>query len=176
MADHPVFISYARKTSRADAETLHGELGGDPGLAFLDTSDIETLQKFPAEISDALLAAKVVVVFADETYFTRWYCLREFETALAPFQALLRRSAPDGEKDQALFHFVIALPKAVSRHVTDRLPSSLGHTQWLQASDTKGLAEAVRKRLEGATLSLEEDLIHILGASEAETVGKRFRE
>jgi hypothetical protein len=83
MADHPVFISYARNTSAALAEALHRELGGDTGLAFLDTSDIETLQKFPAEISDALLAAKVVVVFADETYFTRWYCLREFETALA---------------------------------------------------------------------------------------------
>src|ERR1039457_5145774 len=97
MADHPVFISYARKTSRADAETLHGELGGDPGLAFLDTSDIETLQKFPAEISDALLAAKVVVVFADETYFTRRYCLRE--SALAPFQALARGNVSRERKD-----------------------------------------------------------------------------
>src|ERR1039458_515000 len=104
MADHPVFISYARKTSTAPAKALHRELGGDTGLAFLDTSDIETLQKFPAEISDALLAAKVVVVFADETYFTRWYCLREFETALAPFQALARSAAGETERQEALDH------------------------------------------------------------------------
>jgi tetratricopeptide (TPR) repeat protein len=177
MADHPVFISYARKTSRAYAEALHRELGGDTGLAFLDTSEIETLQKFPAEISDALLAAKVVVVFADETYFTQRYCLREFETALAPFQALVRRNAPDGEKDQALLHLVIALPRAdVSRQLMDQLPSSLRLTLWPQASDAKVLGEAVGKRLEGATLSLQQDLIRILGDAEAEMVGKRFRE
>jgi len=177
MADHPVFISYARKTSAALAEALHRELGGDTGLAFLDTSDIETLQKFPAEISDALLAAKVVVVFADETYFTRWYCLREFETALAPFHALVRRNAPEAEKDQALMHLVIALPEAdVSRQLADRLPPSLRHTKWPQASNTKGLAKAVRKRLKRATLSFKRDLSRILGKSEAETVGKRFRE
>jgi len=50
MADHPVFISYARETSKAYAEALHRELGGEGGLAFLDTLDIEALQKFPAEI------------------------------------------------------------------------------------------------------------------------------
>jgi hypothetical protein len=159
------------------AEALHRELGGDTGLAFLDTSDLETLQKFPAEISDALLAAKVVVVFADETYFKRSYCLREFETALAPFQALVRRNSPSEEKEKALFHFVIAMPEAdVSRQLTDRLPPSLRLTQWPRASDTKRLAEVVRKRLEGVTRSLEEDLIFILGESEAERVGKRFRE
>ena len=51
MAQHPVFISYARKTSASHAQALHRELGGDSGLAFLDTSDIEALRKFPAEVS-----------------------------------------------------------------------------------------------------------------------------
>ena len=59
MADHPVFISYARKTSRVHAEALHGELEGSGVPAFLDSSDIETLQKFPTEISDALLMIAV---------------------------------------------------------------------------------------------------------------------
>src|SRR5580704_8734833 len=63
-----------------------------------------------------------------------------------------------------------------SRRVTDQLPSSLRLMQWSRSSDTKSLAEVVRRRLEGATLSIEEDLIRILGKSEAETVGKRFRE
>ena len=177
MADHPVFISYARKTSRAYAEALNRELDGAGVPAFLDLTDIDNLDHFPSEIAEALLAAWVVVVFADETYFTRWYCLREFETALAPFQALVRRNAPSEERDKALSHLVIALPATgVSCQLTDRLPPSLRLRKWPQASDTEGLVDVVRKRLEGAMLSLEKDLIRILGKSEAETIGKRFRE
>ncbi|MCW5782700.1 MAG: toll/interleukin-1 receptor domain-containing protein, partial [Nitrospirales bacterium] len=63
---HPVFISYARTTSRQHAEALHRELGD---LAFFDTSDIETGEQFPEVLVDALLDAKVVVVFVDERYF-----------------------------------------------------------------------------------------------------------
>jgi hypothetical protein len=64
---HPVFISYARKTCREPAEELHRELGGESGLAFLDTSDIEAGEQFPRILVDALLDAKVIVVFADES-------------------------------------------------------------------------------------------------------------
>ena len=66
---HPVFISYARTTNRQQAETLHRELGE---LAFFDTSDIEAGEQFPKVLVDALLDAKVVVVFVDERYFQRW--------------------------------------------------------------------------------------------------------
>jgi hypothetical protein len=59
---HPVFLSYARATSRPYAEALHRELGD---LAFLDTSDIDTGEQFPFVIVDALLGARVVVVFMD---------------------------------------------------------------------------------------------------------------
>ena len=72
---------------------------------------------------------------------------------------------------------MIALPEAgVSRQVTDRLPSSLSFTQWPQASNATALAEVVRRRLEGAPRSIEEDLTRILGKSEAEAVVPRFRE
>ena len=82
---HPVFISYTRTTSRQQAEALHRELGE---LAFFDTSDIETGEQFPEELVNALLDAKVVVVFIDERYFQRWYCRKELETALKPFEVL----------------------------------------------------------------------------------------
>ena len=41
---YPVFISYARTTSRQHAEALHCALGE---LSFFDTSDIETGEQFP---------------------------------------------------------------------------------------------------------------------------------
>lgn len=82
---HPVFISYARSTSRQHAEALHRELGN---LSFFDTSDIETGEQFPEALVDALLDAKVVVVFVDERYFQRWYCRKELETTLKPFEIL----------------------------------------------------------------------------------------
>ncbi|MDR4496202.1 MAG: hypothetical protein R3B74_17645 [Nitrospirales bacterium] len=40
---HPVFISYARTTSRPYAEALHRKLGE---LSFFDTSDIEAGEQF----------------------------------------------------------------------------------------------------------------------------------
>jgi len=176
MADRPVFISYARKTSKAHAEALHRELGGDGGLAFLDTSDIETLQKFPAEISDALLAAKVVVVFADETYFTRWYCLREFDLALTPFQKLARSGADSSAKQAALSHIVVALPDAgVERQVLNSLPADLRITNWPLASDTKKVAEIVNARLAQVKQSIGQHLDVVMPA-EARAVRQRLSE
>jgi len=92
---------------------LHGELYGAGVPAFLDLNDIEPLDQFPTEIAEALLAANVVVVFADETYFTRRYCVSEFDAALAP-RALVRGNAPPEEEDKALLHLVIALPEIMT--------------------------------------------------------------
>jgi hypothetical protein len=120
---YPVFISYARKTSREPAEGLHRELGGESGIAFLDTSDIEAGEQFPRVLVDALLDAKVIAVFADETYFNRWYCLRELRTALAPFEVLFRRGASsEDEKVAALAHLVVALPQGGPAKLLDGLP------------------------------------------------------
>src|SRR5256885_3203450 len=76
-----VFISYARRASATHAWALHRTLGDD---SFLDESDIELGARFPEVLIDALLGSRVVVVFADETYFRRWYCLWELRTALGP--------------------------------------------------------------------------------------------
>jgi tetratricopeptide (TPR) repeat protein len=177
MAQHPVFISYARTTSASQAKALHRELGGDDGLAFLDTSDIETLQKFPAEISDALLAAKVVVVFADETYFTRWYCLREFDLALTPFQKLARSGADSSAKQAALSHIVVALPDAgVEGQVLNSLPADLRITNWPSASDTKKVAEIVKERLAQIDLSIGQRLDAVMQVAEAKALRQRLSE
>jgi len=57
----PVFISYARSASVADAKALKGRLGD---LAFLDTRAIEDGNVFPQRLLDGLLEASVVVIFA----------------------------------------------------------------------------------------------------------------
>jgi hypothetical protein len=55
------------------AEGVYRELGGDEaGLAFLDTEEIEHGDRFPQRLIDALLASRIVVIFADPAYFRRW--------------------------------------------------------------------------------------------------------
>ncbi len=169
------FISYARKTSRDHAEALHHELGGDTGLAFLDTSDIETLQKFPAEISEALLAAKVVVIFADETYFRRWYCLREFEPrADSVPQAGTQRERVKQKPGGALSHSRRAARKLNRIAGAETPPSEPRDHEWLRASDTKGLAEIVNARLRRSHQP-SASTRHRDRSLEAQAVRRRFR-
>ena len=56
-------------------------------MCFLDVEDIETADRFPPRLSDALLGAKLVVAFVDAAYFQRWYCLREWALALTPWRS-----------------------------------------------------------------------------------------
>jgi hypothetical protein len=60
-----IFISYVRKSSRKRAEALHRVLGGDGGLAFRETSEIEAGDRFP-KVLYVLFDAKLVIVSADE--------------------------------------------------------------------------------------------------------------
>src|SRR5262245_38820184 len=94
----PVFISYCRRTMRAHAEALHAALGGANGLSFLDTTDVGHGEHIPRAISEAMLASRVTVVFADRAYFTRWYCLKELDAVVAP----LVRASDDGASALAL--------------------------------------------------------------------------
>jgi hypothetical protein len=147
---HPVFISYARRTSREAAEKLHAALGDE---AFLDSSDIEDGELFPRAIIEALLASRVVVVLADEVYFTRWYCLRELRTALAPYDVLLRTPGSTSEQlSEALAHIVIALPGGGRPAALDNLPPDLRLGNWPRADETERLVAIIRARLGGASL------------------------
>jgi TIR domain len=156
---HPVFISYARKTNREPAEGLHRELGGESGLAFLDTSDLEAGEQFPKLLVDALLDAKVIVGFADQTYFNRWYCLRELRIALAPFEALLRRGAASQEqRAAALSHLVVALPQGGPANLLDGLPSLVLQGSWPFADQAATLAQLVKTRLSSKGASIGEQI------------------
>jgi hypothetical protein len=70
---HPIFLSYARSASLPQAYAVHEALGGaDGGLAFLDEHAIEYGEQLDERIVDALFGARVVVIFAEPAYFTRW--------------------------------------------------------------------------------------------------------
>ncbi|QSQ23237.1 toll/interleukin-1 receptor domain-containing protein [Pyxidicoccus parkwayensis] len=150
--DWPVFISYARSTSREQAEALHRALGEE--VAFLDTSGIELGQRFPGVLADALLGARVIVVFVDEAYFTRWYCLWELRTALTPFMAL-PPDASEADKSLSLASIVLALPpEGGASRALERLPPLLRSIQWPSSNQTERLAQWVRACLTGESLPL----------------------
>lgn len=158
----PVFISYARRTSRDYAEALHAALGGKHSKAFLDTSDIELGERFPPVLIDALLDARVVVVFWDEAYVTRWYCLRELQVALSPYEFALRRQASTtSDIEEALSHIVVALPPVGQSADLDGLPPALRTTNWPAADVTERLAEMVTLLLPNSGKSIRERLPHL---------------
>ena len=109
---HSVFISYARDASRAQAVALHEALGGAAeDICFLDTEGIGIGDPFPERLVDALFDARVVVILAEPLYFTRRYCLQEFQIACGPFLRVLETSQPTAkEKEAALRGIVVALP------------------------------------------------------------------
>src|SRR5262245_14643270 len=112
-----VFLSYARSVNRPDAENLYHELGGNAaGLAFLDTDEIEHGDHFPQRLIDGLLASRIVVIFADPAYFTRWYCLCEFRAARTPFVYLSQRPGTSvADRARALEQVLIVLPAGGSQ-------------------------------------------------------------
>ncbi len=148
----PVFISYARKASREGAEQLHQALEKD-GLAFLDSSDIELGERFPPTLVDALLASRVVVLFASEDYFRRWYCLWELETVLLGLETTAAL------KEAALASVVIVLP-ARGTPVPDlhALPPALREGNWPTADETGRIEGLVRARLSQVHTRLSERL------------------
>lgn len=117
---------------------------------------------------EAILGARVVVVFADETYFKRWYCLRELLLALSPFDALLKRSgATEVPKAETLLPVIVALPaEGVTPGELNRLPPTLQTTDWPRADETARLGHLVHERLD-ATASIIGELLDRAGASAA---------
>lgn len=150
----PVFISYARKTNRENARALRDELGADS--CFLDEQDLEIGDTFPKELTDALLASRVLVAFVDSTYFKRWYCLREWMLARAPFDELVKRESSAAQREAALSHVVVALAEDVGDHIVRRLPAPLQVRNWPATTSTAHIAALVRSRLKSAGASLAE--------------------
>jgi tetratricopeptide (TPR) repeat protein len=151
---HPVFISYARKASRPHAEDLHKALGAR--TAFLDSDAIEIGDRFPETLVDALLGARVVVIFAEPVYFTRWYCLLEFRMARTPFLRVAGRpGATAREKEDALRGLVVAMPDGADP-MLERFPALVSGRNWPNVGEIDRIARLVRAELKAKPPTLRE--------------------
>ncbi|HEY0151145.1 MAG TPA: toll/interleukin-1 receptor domain-containing protein [Longimicrobium sp.] len=151
----PVFISYARESSAGHAAALHRKLGDD--LAFLDTSDIAIGDRFTDTLVDALLNARVTVILADPSYFTRWYCLLEFRVARTPFLRVAERPGSTAlERDDALSGLVLALPVTGADSIIDRFPPLARVRNWPSLADPEQIAALVLRRLAANPPTLRE--------------------
>ena len=130
VACRPVFLSYARAESATHARALEFLLGD---LAFLDTSTIDDGEQFPDRLVEAVLGARVVVIFATETYLQRRFCRMEMRLALAG-------------SDAETTHVVLALGDECGA-VLDLLPPNVANTNWPQAGESDRIEALVRRSL-----------------------------
>ncbi|WP_420128350.1 tetratricopeptide repeat protein [Longimicrobium sp.] len=162
----PVFISYARDASRDKAQALHHALGGR--TAFLDTADIAPGERFPEALVDALFSARVVVIFAEPQYFTRWYCLLEFRIARTPFlRAAERPGATPQEKADALRGLVVAMPPRGVDPMMERFPPLVRARNWPAVEDIDAIAALVEAELAANPPTLRERYASVADADAA---------
>ncbi len=156
------FISYAHSSPGAWAEALHQVLETSGVPTFLDKRDEGTGEGISEQVFEALLASRVVVVFADPVYFSRRYCHEELSTALAAYRALVRRRADRDEIEDALQAVVIALPPKGERPADlALLPPEVQGRNWPLATETMGLADLVRERLSRVREPIRERLARL---------------
>ncbi|HET7462528.1 MAG TPA: tetratricopeptide repeat protein [Longimicrobium sp.] len=152
---HPVFISYARDASREQALALHRALGGR--TAFLDTDSVALGERFQEVLVNALFNARVVVIFAEPHYFTRWYCLLEFRIARTPFlRAVERPGATAKDKEDALRGLVVALPPRGVDPMMERFPPLVSARNWPSVGDIEAIAALVEAELAANPPTLRE--------------------
>lgn len=150
-----VFISYARKASTQSAGRLRTSLESLGITAFMDSTDLEFGERFPGALARAILASRIVVVFAEDQYFQSWYCLRELRTALGPFDLAMRKvPREEAELTQSLQPVVIALPDPDQRAKLEHLPPRLSNVNWPLARDTEQLVRFIRARLDSNNLTI----------------------
>ena len=159
----PVFISYTRRGGSKHALALHAALDD---LAFLDSDDIVHGANFVDTLIDAILGAKVIVVFIDETYFTRQYCWFEYEIATHAHRMLVQRGATEAELATALDHLVIARPDDFPDELVDSLHLPLRERNWAPASRTADLRAVILDRL-ARNRTVRQRLLALQGDEEA---------
>lgn len=147
---HDVFISYARGASQAAARRLRVDLEQSGLTVFLDERDIPFGAAFPAELTRGLLDARAVVVFAEESYFRRPWCVHELRLITAAWRA--------GDA-AALMSVVVALPVGTALEpVTAQLPPPLASASWPRAEQAEALAQTVAAAARASTATLRERL------------------
>lgn len=137
----PVFISYARRASVADAQALAAKLGG---LAFLDTTGIDDGDQFPQRLLDGILDPSIVVIFASQAYSESRFCRLEMRLALAG-------------GDASAAHRVVALGEA-SGAVLEAMPTTVASQSWPPADATDRLHELVQGLLASRLPSIRDSL------------------
>ena len=153
-----VFISYSRLTATRHAEALAGELIAEG--VWLDDTAVAAGDDIADGVIDGVLGAKVLVALLDERYLTRWYCRRELELALAPWQAAWRRGLGPEATQAALECIVVALvPGPDGAALTGDLPAQLRTTLWPVVDDVGAVVDLVRRRLAGAPPTIGERLV-----------------
>jgi hypothetical protein len=165
----PVFFSYARQTSRESILAAYQATGGsDSGLVFLDIEQVDYGDAFPEAIADALLDARVAVLFLDATYFSRWYCLLEMRLAIAPYLNATRTGTSSAEQKQdALRSVVLVLSPSVTPDHLLRFPAEVRSIHWPQSTDTDAIVALLVARLNTGGPTLRDQLDR-LGGAEAE--------
>jgi tetratricopeptide (TPR) repeat protein len=152
---HPVFISYSRWRSVADAQALAAKLGD---LAFLDISAIDDGDQFPQHLLDGILDASIVVIFATQAYSESRFCRLEMRLALAA-------------GDSSASHLALALGDA-SGAVLEAMPTTVASQSWPQADATDRLYALVQRLLANRPHPLR----HRLAVSEAQKLSAAFLE
>lgn len=143
-----VFLSYARREHRAEARALRDALSASAIAVFLDEQDIADGAAFPAAIGAALMAARVVVVFAGGAYFQRPWCVHEFRLLTSGWRL---DPPPPTQLPDLADAVVVALPTAGDVDaVVAQLPPALAAVSWLAADRTDALAALVQGRLAAA--------------------------
>lgn len=134
-----IFISYARSTNKDNALALKQRLGP---AAFLDTEGIALGDRFSHVLVDTILDATIMVILADDTYFTREFCLWEYQIA----QATLRGNTTE--------HIIVALPESgPSPGLLEKL-LPFRDMNLPRANQTDAIATLVMHQLEQTTKSI----------------------
>jgi len=157
-----VFLSYARSQSRDEAEAARDALDTalGSGRTYLDTRDAPLDERFPDDIRRALLGSRVVVAFVGETYFRKWWCLKEWHLALSPY--VWGRHPTRDAKAAALRHVVIALPAPNMAEAEWRLlPPDAQERTTVRAAEMAALVDLIRRRLAERTETLAQGLERI---------------
>ncbi|CAN5536897.1 hypothetical protein BH11BAC3_BH11BAC3_26070 [soil metagenome] len=137
-----VFISYARSSAKEQATALKDALVENGVKVFLDEVEIPAGGTFPTYLADAMTGTRLVIVFADETYFSKTWCVYEFKVCIAPCQQAVALT------DKSCEHIIIALPeKGDVGNIMDHLPVALKTGSWLKYGDTAGLVKQVVQQL-----------------------------
>ncbi len=143
---YDVFISYARASTLKEANDLRQAIEKKGITVFIDDREISPGNSFPNYIADSLLKSKLMVVFADETYFQRPWCVYEFIVGVAPYRATARTDKAD--IDSLMEHLIITFPPVEDiSSMIPHLPPPIAEKNWPKADETGRLARLVANRL-----------------------------